>query len=215
MCMIKRKKHLTLGGLLLAGFIVFTLLIKVVDVQPIGPRNTVVGFATLNGRIQKRIGIHLWWYVVTDWLGLLPVAVGLGFATLGAIQLCRRQSLWKVEREILWLGVLYLVMGLCYVLFETDPINYRPILLADSLEPSYPSSHILLSICVMSTTTLQVKRKLREKKLLRRWMTGICWGILVLMVAGRTLSGVHWITDILGGILLAAALVELYRGVTE
>ena len=35
------------------------------------------------------------------------------------------------------------------------------------------------------------------------------------MVVGRILSGVHWISDIIGGALLSAGLVMLYSAVVE
>lgn len=212
---MKRKRRFIWGGVLLLSFIVFTILLKTIDVQPIGPEGSAVGFAALNGWVHDAIGVHLWWYELTDWMGLLFVGVGLGFAVVGAIQLFRRRSLWKVERGILWLGVLYMVMAACYVLFETFPVNYRPVILTDGLKPSYPSSHTLLSICVMSTAILQCKWLLRERKRQRRWSAGFCAALMMVTTAGRILAGVHWITDILGGILLGAALVELYRGITE
>lgn len=211
---MERKKHLIWGSILLLCFIVFTLLVKNVDVRPIGPESSAVGFGLLNGWVHETIGVHLWWYSLTDWLGALFVAVGLGFAALGAMQLFKRRSLWKVDREILWLGVLYIVMAVCYILFETFPVNYRSVILIGGLEASYPSSHTLLAICVMVTAILQFERLLPEKRTLRRWGIGICTVLMAVTVAGRVIAGVHWATDIAGGILLAVALVELYRGVT-
>ena len=211
---MKRKKYLIWGGMLLLCFILFTLLVKRVDVQPIGPEGSAVGFAALNSQIRDAIGVHLWWDSLTDWMGLLLVAMGSGFAALGTVQLFKRRNLWRVDQEILWLGVLYIVMGACYILFEKFPVNYRSVILAEGLEPSYPSSHTLLAICVMVTAILQFKRLLSEKRTLRRWGVGICTVLMAITVVGRVIAGIHWTTDIVGGVLLAAALVELYRGVT-
>lgn len=211
---MKEKKHLMRGGILLLSFLIFTLLVKTVDVQPIGPEGSGVGFGALNGWVHETIGVHLWWYRVTEWLGLLPVAVGSGFAAMGAVQLYRRRNIRNVDRELLWLGVLYIVMAVCYILSEKFPVNYRPVVLGEGLEPSYPSSHTLLSVCVMGTALLQCKRLLREKRTLRRWSAGICGVLIAVTVVGRLIAGVHWATDIAGALLLAAALVELYRGVT-
>ncbi len=200
---------------MLLCFLAFTLLVRMVDVQPIGPEKTPVGFAVFNGWVHEEIGVHLWWYALTDWLGLLFVTVGVGFAGMGAIQLFKRHNIWKVDREILWLGVLYIVMGMCYILFEKFPVNYRPVILDNSLKSSHPSSHTILSVCVMLTAILQFERLLREKKKLQLWVVSVCVILLIITVMGRMIAGVHWATDILGGILLALALVELYRGITE
>ena len=67
----------------------------------------------------------------------------------------------------------------------------------------------------MLTAILQFKRLLQEKKKLQRWAMSVCGILLIITVMGRMIAGVHWATDILGGMLLALALVELYRGVTE
>lgn len=58
------------------AFIVFTILVKYVDVQPIGPKESLVGFATINFAIHRFCGVH--WF--TDILGgILISVVMLGF----------------------------------------------------------------------------------------------------------------------------------------
>ena len=39
----------------------------------------------------------------------------------------------------------------------------------------------------------------------------LCAVLMVVTVAGRLVSGVHWMTDVAGGILLSASLMEFYR----
>ena len=39
--------------------------------------------------------------------------------------------------------------------------------------------------------------------------------MMLLMIAGRMLSGCHWATDIIGGVLYAAAIVALYRDLSK
>lgn len=212
---MKRNRHGICGGVLLLCFIVFTILVKTIDVQPIGPEGAAVGFAVLNSWVRGAIGVHLWWYELTEYLGLLSIAAALGFAVLGLIQLFKRRDIRKVDREFLWLGAFYAATAGIYALFEKVAINCRPVILDEGLEASYPSTHTMLTIFVMSTAILQLERLLREKKTLRRWAVGICAVLMAATVVGRVIAGVHWATDIVGGILIAAGLLELYRSVTE
>ena len=76
--MKKRSFYTALG--LLAAFALWTLAITKMDVQPIGPQGTSVGFATLNRFVHQLTGVHMQLYTVTDWLGLVPVAFGFGIA---------------------------------------------------------------------------------------------------------------------------------------
>ena len=205
--MKKRSLFLALG--LLAVFILWTGAISMMDVQAIGPRGSQVGFATLNGFIHQVTGVHMTLYVITDWLGLVPVAFGFGFAFLGLFQWISRKSLLKVDADILVLGGFYIVTLGAYLFFESFVINYRPVLIEGVLEASYPSSTTMLVLCVMPTTMMQMKVRIK-RALCRRFVMGNMAVYAVGMVSLRLLSGVHWFSDIVGGILLSAGLVSLY-----
>ena len=206
-----KKKKLRLAIALLASFALWTALVRLADVQAIGPEGSVVGFATLNGSVHKLTGVNWILYTVTDWLGLVPIAVALGFAVLGLAQLISRKSLWRVDRSILALGVFYFAVMVAYLFFEAVVINYRPVLIDGQLEASYPSSTTLLVMCVMPTAAIQLNARIKNN-LLRRIATISIVAFTAFMVMGRLVSGVHWVTDIVGGALLSAGLVETYCG---
>ncbi len=194
----------------LAAFILWTVAVRAVDVSPIGPNGSSVGFATLNGWFHRLTGVHMALYTLTDWLGLVPVAVCVAFALLGLYQWIRRRSIREVDADILLLGGVYAVTIAAYLLFESVVVNYRPILIEGRLEASYPSSTTLLTLCVMSTAWMQLRRRMRHGAW-RRVMLCVVALFTAFMVVGRLLSGVHWLTDIIGGILLSTALVAWYR----
>lgn len=196
----------------MGAFAIWTVLIQVVDVQAIGPNGTVVGLATLNGWFHKLIGVHMGMYMITDWLGLVPIFVCMIFAGLGFCQLVQRRSFFKVDYDILCLGIYYIITIFCYLIFEMIPINYRPILIEGNMEASYPSSTTLLVLCVMPTLLEQVGRRVRSGRK-KRTISIIVICFTMFMVLGRLVSGVHWITDIVGAILLSAALFCMYRAI--
>lgn len=206
----KHRKNFTITGLLFLSFLLFTCIVKTVDVKAIGPKGSSVGLAAINQFVFQRLGVHLGWYTVTDWLGVAALLTACGFALVGLTQLLRRKSLLKVDGGILLLGAFYVAAAAVYVLFECVVVNYRPIILHTELEASYPSSHTMLVICVMSTAIMQSRRLLPEKKGLRIFLDGAAVLLIVVTVVGRLLSGVHWFTDILAGVLLSSALVMLY-----
>ena len=205
----KNKKRLVLGASLVVAFVLWTILVCFVDVRAIGPEGSSVGFAALNGFVHELTGVNWLLYTVTDWLGLVPIAVALGFAILGLAQLIKRKSLWKVDRSILALGVFYIAVMAVYVFFEIVVINYRPTLIDGYLEASYPSSTTMLVMCVMPTAAMQLNARIKNT-FLRLCAVITIVAFTAFMVIGRLVSGVHWITDIIGGALLSAGLVTMY-----
>ncbi len=205
----KNKKMLVVGTSLLAAFALWTVLVCFVDVQAIGPDGSSVGFSTLNGFMHELTGVNWFLYTITDWLGLVPIGVALGFAILGLAQLIKRKSLRKVDYSILALGGFYIVVMAVYILFEIVVINHRPTLINGYLEASYPSSTTMLVMCVMPTAMMQLRTRIKND-LFRRCVMLLIAVFIAFMVIGRLLSGVHWITDIIGGALFSAGVVTMY-----
>ena len=208
------KKKIWLAFGLLAAFGLWTWAVTRVDVQAIGPNGSAVGFAAINGFVHKLTGVHFGLYILTDWLGLVPVGVGFGFAVLGLAQWIHRKKIWKVDPSILALGGFYLVTLWAYLFFEGYVVNYRPVLINGCLEASYPSSTTLLVLCVMPTSMMQFNRRIHNRQL-RKWICIAIAAFTVFMVVGRLTSGVHWLTDIIGGLLLGGGLVTLYYAICK
>ena len=210
----KSRRLFFLGASSLAAFVLWTVLVCFVDVQAIGPEGSSVGFATLNGCVHDFTGVNMSLYVITDWLGLVPIGVAFGFAVLGLVQWIKRKSILKVDRSILVLGGFYIVVMAVYVLFEMVVINYRPTLIDGYLEASYPSSTTMLVMCVMPTAMIQLRARIKNKVFSRCVMIAIAV-FIVFMIIGRLVSGVHWITDIIGGALVSAAIVLMYYAISN
>ena len=139
------KRLLILGIMLVIAFTIWTLLIKTVDVEPLGQNGTDIGFATFN------CWLHMTIYTITDWLGLVPIFICIIFGGIGFVQLIKRKSLFKVDCDIILLGIYYIIVIGYYLIFEMIPINYRPILIEGFMEASYPSSTTLLVLSAMPT----------------------------------------------------------------
>ena len=209
-----RNKSFYVAVSFLVATAVWTVAVCFIDVRAIGPDGSSVGFATLNGLVRDAVGVNMTLYTVTDWLGAVPIAFALGSAILGLVQLFSRKSLLKVDRSIIALGSFYILVVGAFLLFEVMAINYRPVLIDGRLEASYPSSTTLLTLTVMPTAVMQLRERIKNRAVLRGFTVAIAVFTLF-MTVGRLFSGVHWFTDIVGGALLSAGLVMLYRSVSS
>ena len=209
-----RKKMFFMGAGFLGAFVLWTVLVSYVDVRAIGPNGSSVGFATLNGYVHDLTGVNMFLYTITDWLGLVPIGVAFGFAVLGLVQWVGRKSLFKVDRSILALGGFYIIVLAMYIFFEIVVINYRPVLIDGYLEASYPSSTTMLVMCVMPTAMMQLHARIKSDVFRRCVLISIA-AFTAFMVIGRLASGVHWLTDIIGGALVSAGLVITYASVND
>lgn len=207
--MKKRRKEILLCGGLFAIAIIYTLLVKYIDVQAIGPNDSLVGFATINNFMFNLTGVNMLWYDITYWWGFVPLFIAFIYAIIGFIQMIKRRSILKVDKEILGLCVYYIIVIGLYIFFETYVINYRPILMDGILEASYPSSHTLLSVCICGSSLMINKYLFKNKNFFKAENIISILSILVIVI-GRFISGVHWFTDIIGAILISIALLKAF-----
>ena len=196
-------------GAVFALFIAFTILVKFVDVQATGLYDSVIGFATMNKSIHEYLGRSDTWYKVSEILGLLAIAIAGAFVVIGIIQWIKRKKLSLVDKEIWFLALIYALTIGFYLLFELVIINYRPVLIENELEASFPSSHTMLA-CVILGTAIFSTHLFTKNKVLKIVCITLFSLLMFVIVVGRLASGVHWFTDIIGGILLSASLVMLY-----
>ena len=211
MIIMKHRRLITAGtgGLLT---IVLIALVRLVDVAPIGTTGTSIGLSKLNQFVFDLFGVNMLWYHITDWLGIAAILTAFAFAVTGLVQMIKRRSLLKVDREILSLGGLYIVVIGLYILFENVIINYRPIIMPDNTHPeaSFPSSHTMIVCVIMGSAAMLISRYFKNITL-RNILRALCFVIIGVTVIGRLIAGVHWFTDILGGILISVTLLALYK----
>ena len=195
-------------------FMVLTGLLVYVDTQPVGWGKSMIGLASINRPVFDFIGKSLLWYNITEILGKIAIVYMVGFAIYGLVQWVDRHKLKRVDKDLFVLAFIYVLIAVCYVIFEIFIVNFRPVLVNIEPEASYPSSHTMLVVCVMATSIMQFHSKMK-KKALRIVMEIVSAIIMVVTVVGRLLSGVHWLTDILGALLLSATLISFYYALVK
>lgn len=210
-----KKKSVVLFSVALALFVLFaafTVLVAFCDTAVItyaSEEQAEIGFAGINQAVFQAIGENALWYDFTEFLGVIALAVAALFALVGFYQLVKSRRLGSVDREILLLAALYVLVVLFYILFELIIINYRPVLIDGELEASYPSSHTMLATCIFVSAPFACKHMIKNS-LTHAVVSLLCFVFALLTVIGRLLSGVHWLTDIIGALLLSASLILLY-----
>ena len=214
------RKFTFIGIGLMAAAILFTVMAAGVDVRPVGPNDSSVGLAGLNIAFAEAFfadvpGVYksnAILFGISEFGGYLAILTALAFAALGVYRLIKRKSLFKVDYCILSMGVLFVVVGILYVMFNKFAINYRPVLEADgTLESSFPSSHTLLAVCIFVPAVFAAGRVIEDKRIAFIVSTILAF-LAVLVVVCRLFSGVHWLSDMIGGLLYSAALVCVYIG---
>lgn len=206
--MKKRQKQIYITVTLLIVAILYTLAVKSFDVDSIGPLSSEVGFAKLNDWFHNIFDYNDFWYKLTKYLGLVPFLICGIYGLVGILQITKRKSLLKVDKRLILLGVFYVLVLITYVAFNKIVINYRPVLEDGALEASFPSSHTMMAVCICYSSLLISKYYIKKDK--RKTFDIITWILMIILVVGRALSGVHWLTDIIGGVIFASFLISLY-----
>ena len=218
----KGNKSLILSGVFLVLFLLLIVLLKTVDVAAIGPEGTSVGFSHINGAVHEFFGINNVWYALTQATMIIAFCLVFEYAIIGLIQLISRKSLAKVDSYLYCLGGLYAVVVVLYVFFDKVVINYRPIIEegAEHVEASFPSTHTMIVCTVLGSVIMIIRKfgsansKLQSKKT-ATFIQAFLLVLIILTVIGRLVCGVHWLTDIVGGVLISLVLLFLFSGVLE
>lgn len=207
-----KKKNIIISICLIILSVIYTILVKYVDVAPIGPKASSVGFSTLNKFVFSFLGRSNIWYNITEVLGMISILIALFYALIGLYKLIKNKSILKIDKEIIILGIFYFVVLLVYLFFEKVIINYRPVLVKGVLEASYPSSHTMLSICICLSAII-INNKLYKNMRISKIINTLSIIIMITTTVGRLLSGMHWVSDILGGIIISICLSYIFKTV--
>ena len=208
---MKNKKNIIAISLMVA-FIVLTSLLKFVDVRNIGEGNSSSGLSFIN-KLSSGITYNETLDKISDVFLIVSVLLVAIFAVIGCIQLIKRKSIFKVDREILLFGVSLIIMAVFWIFFEKAMIvNYRPIFIDGELESSYPSTHIMIVsfVCLSSVQMLENYLKKKAKIL---YIAAIL--IVVTTFTLRLVSGMHWLTDCVGGVILGCLLYFIFIAFCE
>ncbi len=191
--------------------LVYTLVVAFVDVKAIGPEGSSVGLASINAAFRDLIGQSGAFKIVSDIGFYFCVALCVFFIGLFLYQLLKRKSLQKVDPNLTALMCLYAMFILLYLVFSRLlVVNYRPVLKDGALDPSYPSTHVFLGI-IAGISAIDRLFVYIKRENLRLGLMIVCWVALLLSCIGRTMSGMHWLTDLIGGFIFASVCLAWYR----
>ncbi len=212
--MKKNKTSFTMSLILLAVSVIFTLLVAFVGRAPVGPENSEVGFAALNAALHDQFGYNTVFYGISSVLGYLTILTALINCVGYLANLIKKKDLRMVRADLTATLGIYILLAVLYLVFEFVVINYRPVILEEGLEASFPSTHSMLAIAVMFSAAQQVRTGMKESGI-RNILILLCVLIGVLTPVTRFFSGVHWFTDILGGVLYGLFLASLFAPLRE
>ena len=205
-----QKTSLILSSILSIIFIVFTILVKTINVEQVGPNKSHIGFAKINSRVFNTLKTNSVWDKLTDYFMIFALLIALAFLIVGFIQLIKRKNLFKVDGEIITLGIVCIFIIVLYFIFELLNINSRPVLVDGILEASYPSTHTLIICSILPIAALMSQKYIKNKPF-RIIIITILLAIALATVFGRLLSGMHWLTDIIGSVILSATMVSIFH----
>lgn len=213
---MKNKGCYALGGISAVISLLIIAMVRMVDVSAIGPNGTSIGLSHINQKVHETVGVNQIWYDITEILGGVAILVAGIFALVGFVQLVKGKSLAKVDKEIYAVGGLYAVVVVLYALFEKVIINYRPVIMDGETAPeaSFPSSHTMLTCVVMGSAIILIGKYIQSEGL-KKILQIAAAVILIVTVVGRLISGVHWFSDIMGGIFISLTLVSIFAGIVK
>lgn len=221
---LKKYNYLVVAGFFLLAFIIFTILVKTVDVNFNVYSETYLGFYNANYKFNDFVlefGKYEAMKKASDVLMYLSFGYVAVIFVFALIQLIKGKSFKKIDKRF------YVLLGACvavvvlYFVFEIVKVNYSPDSYVEKihenpeditspiierilhLHASYPSTHVFVGSTFYLISTYTAMKLLKPEK---EWISPLVYmatGIIcLLMVFTRALSAKHWLTDIIASILL-------------
>jgi undecaprenyl-diphosphatase len=134
--------------------------------------------------------------VVTQF-GAFATALGICIV-LAVVETIRTRSAWIVPFLVVLFGGEELLSSSIKSLTDRARPTFSPA--AAGLGPSFPSGHTTTAAAISAGAALLLGR--RRGHAARAVLTGLAVGIAVAVAASRVLLDVHWLSDVIGGLLL-------------
>ena len=156
-------------------------------------------------------------YIFTEILGAVSILACVFWTGLGIKDLIKYRDINDVDKSIFATWILYVLALIVWKVILKISVNYAPVSvnLKSGLVVSFPCGNTFLIIISMCSSIYLIGYFLEEKKTLVLTLRAICVAVIVLDIVFRALSGVNYLTDILGAIGFAVPLVVLYSFVCD
>lgn len=147
------------------------------------------------------------WYKISDIILLASIAAIVVFAILGLCQWVNRKSLKKVDKPLIAMFLPLIAISITYFVFDKFLIwNTRP---NGSGEPSFPSTHVMVVATIFLCIAIILPRYIRSK-FAYILLDAMMLILLTLVCVGRVVSNMHWISDVIGGLIFAGIFATIY-----
>ena len=203
----REKAYFAIAIAFFVIFAIFTYMVKSYDTAPVGFEGAVIGFSKLNTRVHEAFPGDSGCFTASETLGYICLLLAGVNAITALADFIKHRGIRNMHRRNIITMCYYAVVVCFYVLFEFFVINLRPV----EAEASYPSSHTVLALCVLYSEFVLLGFAAERNRFWVSLFRIICIVAMISMVAFRLLSGVHWFTDICGGIFLSFSLMAFYR----
>ena len=156
-------------------------------------------------------------YLITEGLGVVSILACLFWTGMGIKDLIKYRDINDVDKSIFATWLLYVLALIVWRVTLKISVSYAPVSVhpKSALVVSFPCGNTFLIIISMCSSIYLIGYFLEEKKKLVLALRVACIAILALGIILRTISGVNWLTDILGAIGFAVPAVVLYSFICE
>lgn len=212
--MSELKKGICITSISLGLFIILIILLKCVDVKTLYDCDSI-GLAGLNKVYYKEYNKAL--DILSDVIFYLVIAFNVFLIVLYAINLSKTKSLKAGYKFYIYFSILLLGIILWLLFDKVICINTRPNIKDGVVEGSFPSTHVFLTAYIVLSSPYLFLKMEKNKGLekanklgFEEIITIIFISIALVMTVLRLYSGMHWLTDCVGGLILGFFLFGLF-----